>query len=368
MAISAQDKLKVKKLIRELKTHRAPHTELVSVYVPAGYELTKITQHLGEELGTAANIKSATTRKNVQGALEKMITHLRQYPRTPEKGLVAFSGNIAAAEGKTDFRSWAVEPPMPLNTRIYRCDKMFVTDILEEMLLDHHVYGLVVLDNRDATLALLKGKTFTILQKTHSEVPGKMRAGGQSAHRFDQNRKNAIVQHYKKICEYMKEQFLSLGNNLKGIIIGGPGVTINDFLNHEYLTGDLQKKVLGTKDLSYTDEFGVQELVDKCDDLLSEEAIADEKKAMNEFFMVFRDNPKKITYGEKETLRALEMNAVDVLLLSEALPEEMVFSLSEKAELGGTTVRVISTETREGVQLRDLGGIAAILRFEIEQG
>ncbi len=367
MAITAQDKLKVKRLLRELKECRTPHTELVSVYIPAGYELSKIIQHLNEEAGTASNIKSASTRKNVQGALEKMIQHLRQYTKTPEHGLAAFSGNIAAAEGKNDFRSWAIEPPMPLNTRIYRCDKMFVTDILEEMLLDHHVYGLVVLDNRDATLALLKGKTFTIVQKTHSEVPGKMRAGGQSAHRFDQNRKNAIVQHYKKICEYMKEQFLSLGTNLKGIIIGGPGVTINDFMNHEYLTGDLQRKVLGTKDLAYTDEFGLQELLDKCDDLLSEEAIAEEKKSMNQFFMMFRENPNKITYGEKETLHALEMNAVDVLLLSEALPEEMVFSLSEKAELGGTIVKVISTETREGVQLRDLGGIAAILRFEISR-
>ncbi len=366
MAITAQDKLRVKKLVRELKSYRTPHTELVTVYIPAGYELSKVTQHLNEENGTAANIKSATTRKNVQGALEKMIQHLRQYAKTPERGLVAFSGNVAAAEGKNDFRSWVIEPPMPLNTRIYRCDKMFVTDILEDMLLDHHVYGLVVLDNRDATLALLKGKTFTILQKTHSEVPGKMKAGGQSAHRFDQNRKNAIVQHYKKICEYMKEQFLVLGTNLKGIIIGGPGVTINDFLNHEYLTGDLQRKVLGTKDLSYTDEFGVQELVDRSEDLLAEEAIMDEKKAMTQFFMTFRENPKKITYGEKETMRVLEMNAVDTLYLSESLPEDLVFSLSEKAEAGGSTVIVISVETREGVQLRDLGGIGAILRFEVE--
>ena len=88
---------------------------------------------------------------------------------------------------------------------------------------------------------------------------------------------------------------------------------------------------------------------------------------MNRFFMEFRDNPKKITYGEKETLRALEMNAVDLLLLSESLPEERILDLEEKAQAGGATVRVISTETPEGAQLRDLGGIAAILRFEIEQ-
>ncbi len=179
MAISAQEKLQLRKLVKELKTYRAPHTEFVSVYIPADYELTKITQHLAEEQGTASNIKSAVTRKNVQGALEKMIQHLRNFPRTPEHGLAVFSGNVAAGEGKQDFRIWSIEPPVPLKTRTYRCDKLFVTDILEEMMMEHNIYGLVVLDKRDATLALLKGKTIVPVQKTHSEVPGKFKAGGQ---------------------------------------------------------------------------------------------------------------------------------------------------------------------------------------------
>ncbi|MBD3310866.1 hypothetical protein GF351_06630, partial [Candidatus Woesearchaeota archaeon] len=32
----------------------------------------------------------------------------------------------------------------------------------------------------------------------------------------------------------------------------------------------------------------------------------------------------------------------------------------------GTDVRMISTETREGVQLKEIGGIAAILRYEVK--
>ncbi|MBI4152861.1 hypothetical protein HY495_04070, partial [Candidatus Woesearchaeota archaeon] len=187
-----------------------------------------------------------------------------------------------------------------------------------------------------------------------------------SAARFARLREGAIKEHFKKIADYMKEQFLPLGTNLKGIILGGPGVTINDFVNYDYLTGDIKKKIVGTKDLSYTDDFGLQELLDKSGDLLAEEEVAREKKIMNHFFMEFRENPKKVTYGEKETVRALEMNAVDILLLSESLPEETIFNLEERAQVGGATVKVISTETREGSQLKELGGIAAILRFEIE--
>jgi len=255
---------------------------------------------------------------------------------------------------------------VPLNTRIYRCDKLFVTDLLEEMMTEHNVYGLVVLDRRDAILALLKGKTIIPLQRTHSEVPGKFKAGGQSAARFARIREGAYKDHFKKICEYMKDQFLPLGNNLKGIIVGGPGTTVNDFLNHDYLTGDLKKKIIGTKDLSYTEDFGLQELLDKSQDLLAEEEVAIEKKIMERFFKQMLENPQKVTYGEKETLKALERNMVDWLLLSEILEEDRIFELEDLAQKGGAEVKIISTETREGVQLRDLGGMAAILRYGME--
>ena len=72
---------------------------------------------------------------------------------------------------------------------------------------DKTVYGLVVFDSRDATIALLKGKAIQVLKTTHSEVPGKMRAGGQSAVRFARNRELAQKAHFKKIAEYMKEEF-----------------------------------------------------------------------------------------------------------------------------------------------------------------
>ena len=367
MVITATEKLHLRKLIKELKSYRAPHTEFVSVYIPQGYELFKIIQHLAEEQGTASNIKSSSTRKNVQDALEKMVQHLRGFQKTPPNGLAVFSGNIAAGEGKQNFRVWSIEPPVPLNIRIYRCDKNFVTEILEEIMIEHMVYGLVVLDRRDAILALLKGKTIVPLQKTHSEVPGKFKAGGQSAQRFARIREGAYKDHFKKIAEYMKNQFLPLGNNLKGIIVGGPGTTVNDFLNKEYITGDLQKKIIGNKDLSYTEEFGLQELLDKSEDLLAEEEVAIEKKAVQQFFNEFRENPKKVTYGERETVRALEMNAVNILFLSENLSEDKIFELEDNAQKGCSVVKIISTETREGTQLKELGGIAAILRYEIEQ-
>ena len=172
-------KHKLKKIIKELELYKGRHTELVSVYVPAGYDMNKIMTHLNEEQGTASNIKSAATRKNVETALERMIQHLRVIGRTPPNGIAVFSGNVSEQEGKQDFRVWSVEPPSELNQRIYRCDKQFVLEPLQKFLEPKEVYGLVVMDRREGTLALLKGKNIEILSKASSNVPGKTKAGGQ---------------------------------------------------------------------------------------------------------------------------------------------------------------------------------------------
>lgn len=365
MVITSKQRFKLKKFVNELRQYRGRHTELVTVYIPVGYELTKIINHLNQEQGTAVNIKSTSTRKNVIDALEKMIQHLKIYPKTPSNGLAVFSGNVAEREGQSDVKVWSLEPPVPLKTRIYRCDKTFVLEPLRDMVATEDVYGLVVLDRRDAMLALLKGKTIVPLVKTHSEVPGKTRAGGQSAARYERLREGSLKDHFKKIAEHMKSQFLFL-DKLKGIIVGGPGVTINDFMRKDYVTADVKKKIIATKDIAYTGEFGLQELLDKSQDVLAAEAVAEEKKIMQKFFELLSTKQKMVAYGMDDVKKALEIGAVETLLLSEELDDKIIEELEEKAEELGSESKIISTETREGVQLRDMGKIAAILRYELE--
>lgn len=794
MAVDVIQKFHLKKFIKELEQFKARHTEFVSVYVPAEYDMNKVINHLAQEQGTASNIKSASTRNNVIDALERMIQHLRIVGRTPLHGLAVFSGNVAAREGQTDIRVWSIEPPVPLKIRIYRCDKDFQLDILRDMMDVKEVYGLLVMDARDSTIALLKGKSIITLVKSHSHIPGKMKAGGQcisedsllmlddgdiiaikeshnplkivsadlnkqennisnitnkwvnkkalfrittkypriqidaskdhtffvrtesgveekplsklkegdflimpekidvktkdqiisfvpkikrfkdmkqvkiprrmnediarllgyylgdgsyeidrltffeqrkdvaefyeylikkvfgldsklifrqdknyyqlrvysrvvaqlfremfpdkdktlsgripsivlkssnssltqfisgffdaegyvsgsrvalginnkyivqqlqllllrlgiissiweysnkrnpyssnirytlsiddtesvrifakkisfvskekkiklekivflrsdksnvrqifvnglevkkllnefklrirdyglsgflnnkrqlnktlfrkkfidvckdvklkdkllklyyscfipvkiakitslglkktvdietsthnffangilvhnSAARFQANRDIAIKAHLKKAAEHMKEQFLNR-EGLKGIIVGGPGPMKYEFIEGNFLTGDVKKKIIGIRDLSYTDEFGLQELVDKSQDLLAEEEIADEKKVMTRFFEILAKNYRLVSYGEKEVKKVLEMGVVDTLLLSEILDDSIIEEFSEIAKRFNTEVKIISTETREGVQLRDIGKFGAILRFD----
>ena len=152
---------------------------------------------------------------------------------------------------------------------------------------------------------------------------------------------------------------------LKGILIGGPGHTKEEFLSGHYLNKELKDKVIAVQDLSYTGEFGLQELVEKSKDNLAEEAITKEKGLINKFLDLLSKETGKATYGINEVEEALKVGAVEILLISEEFDDKKAEKLEKKAEETGAIVKMISTETREGVQLRDLGGVAAILRFAI---
>jgi peptide chain release factor subunit 1 len=361
MELTTLQKRQIKKFIGELEKYKGRHTELVSVYVPKDYDLNKIINHLMEEQGTASNIKSKTTQKNVISALERMIQHLRLFKKTPENGLAIFAGNVAEREGQIDIQVWSVEPPIPLNLRIYRCDKDFVLEPLSQMLDSDDVFGLIVMDKREATIAMLKGKTIIPITKTTSNVPGKTRAGGQSAPRFQRLREGAAKEFYVRIAEYIKEAFLT--KNIKGIIIGGPGHTKNEFLDYNYITDQLNRKIIAVKDLSYTGDFGLQELLDKSQDVLSDEEISKEKNIMEKFFTMLAKEPDKVAYGRDIVYTELCAGAVDCVLLSDSIDDETIEQFEEAAKEFGTSVVLISTDTREGVQLRDMGKVAAFLRY-----
>ncbi len=365
MAIGSKEKFELTKFVKELKKHRGRHTELVSVYVPAGYDLNKIVSHLSQEQGTASNIKSTSTRKNVEDALERMIQHLKLFKQTPPHGLAAFSGNVAEREGQSDVKVWSIEPPVAMNQRLYRCDKLFVVEPLYDMMEIKEVYGLVVMDRRECSVAFLKGKTIIPLAHETSNVPGKTRAGGQSSARYMRLREDAAKDFYKKIAATIKDNFFEV-KDLKGIIMGGPGPSKYELIDkHDYITNELKKKIIGVKDISYTDNFGLQELVDKSEDLLANEALVDEKRIMAKFFELLNKDQDMVSYGEKHVKDSLEKGAVETLLLSESVEDDKIEEFEELAKEYSTTVEIISTETREGKQLKDMGKFAAILRYKI---
>lgn len=409
------EQYKFKKMLDHLSSFKGRHTELVSLYISAGYEISKVAQQIRDEQGTASNIKSTATRKNVLGALEKVAQHLSLFKQTPPKGLVIFSGNISEREGVSNIQLFSFEPLEPLSVRIYRCDQEFVLDPLYDMLEVKEAYGLLIVERNEATVGLLKGKTVELADNMTSGVQGKTRAGGQSAHRFERLREAADHEFRKRIGEHANRIFLDQ-ENLVGILVGGPGHTKNKFVEGDFLHHELKKKIIGMVDTSYNGEHGLRELVDRAKDILQNLELTQERAIVQQFLkQLVNDEP--VTYGEKEVRHALQIGAVDTVLLSEGLDlyritlvceacdyqeektiseenlrefketlneincpqcgntrlvireeKEVIDEFTEMAEATGGNAELISTETEEGIQLmRAFGGIAALLRFRVEQ-
>jgi peptide chain release factor subunit 1 len=362
--ITETQRFELESLVERLEGIRGRHTELITVYVPAGFNINLVARQLEDEKGTATNIKSNATRKNVINALEKTIRKLKEYKQTPKNGLAVFSGNVSNVEGKEDLEIWAIEPPKPMKVRIYRCDQTFVMEPLQQMLESDEVYALLIIERNEASIGILDGKNVRLLQNMTSGIPGKTKAGGQSAQRFARIRESAAKEFFKRVAEHMKNEFFEM-KHIKGILIGGPIPTKEEFLEQAQLVTELKNKVIAVKDLGGTGIAGLIDLVNLCEDVLAEQEVTKQKQILDEFFERLAKNPDKVAYGMAEVEDRLKRGAVDKLILSKTLDKKKIKELDTLAKASSTEVHLVTNETPEGVQFDNLGSVGGLLRFAI---
>lgn len=350
--------------VKELESYRGRHTELITVLVPAGTTLTQVGRQIETEKGTAANIKSKNTRKSVIDALEMISRKMKLIEKTPPNGLAIYCGNVSSVEGQEDVKIWTIEPPKPMRVKIYRCDQTFVVDPLKEMLETDEVYGLLVIDRKEATIGLLEGKSIKVLQHMTSGVPSKVRAGGQSAARFSRITEGLAKEFFRRVSEAMKGHLFE-NKKLKGILVGGPIPTKDEFLETGNLVTHLKDKVIAVKDLGNTDASGLRDLVDLSQDVLAEIEVTKQKKILDDFFKMLAKEPEKVAYGEKEVRQRLNEGAVKILVLSKSLPREKIKELEDLARQTSVEIHIVTNDTTEGVQFDNIGGVGGIMRYAV---
>ena len=405
---------RLKKTLNALASKEGRATELITLYVPPGKQISDALSMLRDEYGTASNIKSNTTRKNVQDAIVKVQQRLKLFKAPPKNGLVIFCGAIPQnGAGSERMETYVIEPPEPIKVYLYRCDSRFHAEHLQELLREKETYGILLIDTSEATIATLQGKRLEIVRKLTSGVPGKTRAGGQSARRYERLRDMRLQEYFTRVGKHANDIFLSI-ETLKGIILAGPGPTKYDFEKGEYLNYMLKNKMIDTIDTAYVEEQGVKEVVEKAPEIMRKVRYIEEKKVMQQFLYEVGHDTGMITYGEAEVRRALEAGAVRTLLISEKFDflrvtdkcsacsyqeqytiksqeltnfeqslagkpcpkcqapslaitdkQDIIDDLAQLADQANTDVEIISAETEEGQMLKNaFGGIAAILRFK----
>jgi peptide chain release factor subunit 1 len=326
--------------IKRLKTIRGYGTELISIYVPAGYQISEEIGKLREEHSQSSNIKSKSTRTNVQSAIDKIVQYLKLFRATPENGLVVFCGNISKNPGKVDIELFSIEPPIPIKINIYRCDSTFLIGPIEEIVGSKDTFGLLVLDGREATIATLKGSHIQVIKKISSMAHAKVRKGGQSARRYERAIEESIDDYYKRVSEIINQLFEQNQFKLKGLIVGGPGPTKEGFAKGHEL--NYQIKILGMYDTGYTDEYGLHELVEKAKDLLEEQEAYKERQIIEKFKRELVHGGGLAVHGYENTLKALENNQIQTLIVNDELEIHNVKykcnadnQIFEKVEFGG---------------------------------
>jgi len=399
-------KYEFRRSLEEVRKLSGRGTELISLYVPPSRQISDVSSYLRSEYSQSSNIKSASTRKNVQAAISSILSRLKNFKAPPENGLVFFVGHRSIGADQTDMVQFVLEPPEPVPTFLYRCDSAFYTEILEGMLGEKDVYGLLVIDRSEATIGLLHGKRIVPIKNLQSLVPSKHGRGGQSARRFERLIEIAAHEYFKKVADIANEAFLAR-QDLKGVLVGGPGPTKEFFVKNEYLQYELQKKIVETFDTGYTDEYGLKELVEKARGSLKDLDLMREKDLMQRLFEEIRKPDGGLSiYGEEQVKNALLIGAVDTLILSEDLRrvrlkltcpacgekaeamtkdsseevkcpkcgtvmkvdqvDDLVGELHKIADSNSTKVEFISGESEEGgLLLKAFGGIAGILRFRV---
>ncbi|MCP1715635.1 peptide chain release factor subunit 1 [Methanocalculus alkaliphilus] len=410
----ARRRYEFRKMLERLQEKEGSGTELISLYIPPDKQIYDVTAQLRDEFGQCANIKSKQTKTNVQSALSSILARLKNVKSPPPHGMAVFSGAVNTGGDKSTFETIIVDPPEPLGTYLYRCSSSFELEPLRQMLEEKFVYGLLVLDRRESYWGFLRGNRIEPISGTTSTVPGKQRKGGQSAARFERLRLIAINEYYKKVGERASETFLAekdFFERFKGVLIGGPTPTKEEFAAGDYLHHEVKKKMLGLFDVAYTNESGLAELVDAAGEALKGVDLMREKAIMSKFFKELTKDNGVAAYGEESIRKNLEAGAVDILLLSTKLREsrleircgacgyteertirmepgkkvsdidfgncpkctsplildaetDIIEELTNLADQSSTTVEIISDDFEEGAMLVNaFGGIAAILRY-----
>lgn len=403
---------KVKKLIKSLTAARGNGTSMISLVIPPKDQISRVAKMLADEYGTASNIKSRVNKLSVLGAITSTQQRLKLHTRVPDNGLVLYCGTVMTDDGKEKKLTIDFEPFKPINTSLYLCDNKFHTEALNELLEDDDVFGFIIMDGNGSLYGTLAGNTRTILHKFTVDLPKKHGRGGQSALRFARLRLEKRHNYVRKVAEISVNMFITDNKvNVKGIVLAGSADFKNDLARDDNFDPRLLKAVIKTVDVSYGMEPGFNQAIELSAETLSNVKLVQEKKLLQQYFDEISQDTGKYCFMVEDTLKALDMSAVETLIVWENLNinrltvkntstgEESILHLNPEQEKNdahfhdsetgvqleivqretlveylaehykdfGANLEFITDRSQEGSQFcRGFGGIGGTLRWKID--
>lgn len=403
---------KIKKLIKSLEAARGNGTSMISLIIPPKDQIPRISKMLADEFGTASNIKSRVNRLSVLGAITSVQARLKLYNKVPPNGLVIYCGTIVTEENKEKKVNIDFEPFKPINTSLYLCDNKFHTEALQALLADDSKFGFIIMDGNGCLFGSLQGNTRDVLHKFNVELPKKHGRGGQSALRFARLRMEKRHNYLRKVAETAVQMYITNDRpNVSGLILAGSADFKTELGQSDMFDQRLQVKIIKVVDVSYGGENGFNQAIELSADALQNVKFIQEKKLVGRYFEEISQDTGKYVFGVEDTLRGLEMGAVEILICWENLDvtryvlrntqtsEDKVLHLTPRQEKDkshftdketgaelelvdsmallewlannyksfGATLEIVTDKSQEGAQfVKGFGGIGGLLRYRVD--
>ena len=208
---------------------------------------------------------------------------------------------------------------------------------------------LIVLDDRDATIALVNERNVKIL----------MDLKGNKGKMYDASESNELSREIVSVMEEWKDK-------VERFILAGPGFAKTNLYNE--LPKELKGRTI-TGDTSVTGQTGVNEAIKRglIDKVLEDAKISEETDLVERFLVELSKDSNLITYGLEHIKKAVYLGAVEILLVSDKLlRKKEIEDLIEKSKGIRAKVYIINSSHEAGEKLYMLGGLAAFLRYKVE--
>ncbi|KAH7365125.1 hypothetical protein KP509_18G010000 [Ceratopteris richardii] len=393
---------KIKKLIKGLDSARGNGTSMISLIMPPRDQIARVAKMLGDEFGTASNIKNRVNRQSVLGAITSAQQRLKLYNKVPPNGLVLYTGTIVTEDGKEKKVTIDFQPFKPINASLYLCDNKFHTEALHELLESDAKFGFIVMDGNGALFGTLSGNTREILHKFSSAL------------RFARLRMEKRHNYVRKTAELATHFFVNPVTsqpNVAGLILAGYAEFKTELSQSDMFDPRLQVKVLRVVDVSYGGDNGFNQAIELSAEVLSNVKFIQEKRLIGKYFEEISQDTGKYVFGVDDTLKALEMGAVETLIVWENLDisrcelkntvtgELLIKHINKEQENDpsnfkepatsadlevqdkmsllewfaneykkfGCTLEFVTNKSQEGSQFcRGFGGIGGILRYHVD--
>ncbi|GEM_PF-2170585 len=154
------------------------------------------------------------------------------------------------------------------------------------------------------------------------------------------------------------------------IILGGPGFTKENLLKKIKSENAGLAKRIRLVNASNAERSGVYEVVksEEMHELMEYEHMHTALRDIERFLRSASRGDGLSAYGKAELERAVEMSAIEVLIILDSLvrQDEFYERLLDKAKERGGVVRIVPTESQAAEQIKAFGGAIAILRYKMD--